>query len=223
VISNAETSRHSSLSYILSKFVGPPFTCILSVSTHRNFEKHGLSYKEWVSVLHLSTRWGFASLRKLALASIEPPTPYERLLLARTYSIDDWVIPALSSLCERTAPLSLDEARQMKIEDVVIVATVRENIRDLRVRVDAAEIRRRVEAAQAGKLSTFEGVDVRPARPGTFRFGGVDLVRPQTFTFGGNNIPPASAKTIMAASPVDPGQAARTKDVADNLVSSVPA
>ena len=114
-------------------------------------------------MLHLSTRWDFASIRRLALNNIQPPTPYDRLLLARTYSVDHWVIPALSALCERTAPLNLDEARQMDIEDVVLVATVREDIRNHTLQVDAAEIPRRVEAAQAGKL--VHDVDVSPAVP----------------------------------------------------------
>jgi hypothetical protein len=118
-------------------------------------------------VLHLSTRWGFASIRKRALSSIKPPTPHDRLLLARTYSVDDWVVPALSALCERTTPLTLSEARQMEIEDVVLVSTVREDIRSLTLQVDAAEIPRRIEAVQAGKLvglgSRF--TDVPPVFP----------------------------------------------------------
>jgi hypothetical protein len=116
-------------------------------------------------VLHLSTRWDFASIRRLALNNIQPPTPYDRLVLARTYSVDDWVIPALSALCERRAPLSLDEARQMDIEDVVLVATVREDIRTHVLQVDAAEIPRRVEAAQAGKLVYVDSAGVSPAIP----------------------------------------------------------
>jgi hypothetical protein len=116
-------------------------------------------------VLHLSTRWDLASIRRLALNNIQPPTPYDRLLLARTYSVDDWVIPALSALCERRAPLSLDEARQMDIEDVVLVATVREDIRNHALQVDAVEIPRRVEAAQAGKLVHDDSAGVSPAVP----------------------------------------------------------
>ena len=115
---------------------------------HSNFEQHDLSYEEWKSVLHLSTRWNFTSIRSLALNNIQPPTPHDRLLLARTYSVDHWVNPAFSALCERRSPLNLDEARQMKIEDVVLVATVREDIRDHALQVDAAEISRRVKAAQ---------------------------------------------------------------------------
>ncbi|KAI9429157.1 hypothetical protein H4582DRAFT_1777741, partial [Lactarius indigo] len=105
------------------------FEALLSVLYPANFEAHELSYEQWKSVLHLSTRWGFASLRKLALRSIKPPTPHDQLVLARTYSVDHWVLPTLTALCERTLPLSLDEAQQMSMEDVVLVARVREEIR----------------------------------------------------------------------------------------------
>ncbi|KAI0002242.1 hypothetical protein BJV74DRAFT_43831 [Russula compacta] len=128
------------------------FDALLSVIYPENFEEHHLSYEEWKSVLHLSTCWGFASIRKLTLSTINPPTPHDRLLLARTHSVDHWVVPALSALCERTAPLTLSEARQMDIEDVVLVATVREHVRSHTLQVATAEIARHVEAAQAGRL-----------------------------------------------------------------------
>ena len=126
----------------------------------RNFEAHELTYEQWRSVLHLSTRWGFDSLRKLALKSIMPPTPHDQLVLARTYSVDQWVLPALTALCERTLPLSLDEAREMRMEDVILVAMVREEIRGGALRVDAADIPRYIEVAQAGKLNPPVGPDV---------------------------------------------------------------
>ena len=47
----------------------------------------------------------------------------------------------------KTPPLSLDEARGINIEDVVLVATMREDI--FRFGVSAAEILRRVEVRQA--------------------------------------------------------------------------
>jgi hypothetical protein len=53
----------------------------------------------------------------------------------------------------------------MDIEDVVLVATVREDIRTHALQVDAAEIPRRVEAAQAGKLVHVDSIDVSPAVP----------------------------------------------------------
>ena len=51
----------------------------------------------------------------------------------------------------------------MNIEDVVLVGTVREDIRNHTLRVDAAEISRRVEAAQAGRLVRVDSVEVPSA------------------------------------------------------------
>jgi len=53
----------------------------------------------------------------------------------------------------------------MDIEDVVLVAAVREDIRTHELQVDAAEIPRRVEAAQTGKLVHVDSVGVSPAGP----------------------------------------------------------
>ncbi|KAH9006231.1 hypothetical protein EDB86DRAFT_3097923 [Lactarius hatsudake] len=158
---------HEALSTIIS--IGDverkDFEALLSVLYPANFEAHELTYEQWKSVLHLSTRWGFASLRKLALKSIKPPTSHDLFVLARTYSVDHWVLPALTALCGRSLPLSLDEARQMSMEDVILVATVREEIRGGALRVDVADIPRHVEVAQAGKLNRFMGNDVYLGRP----------------------------------------------------------
>jgi hypothetical protein len=112
------------------------------------FDGFDQCYEHWESVLRLSTLWDFASVRLLAITMIEPPTSFDRLLLARAYSVLDWIVPALSALCERTEPLSLDEARQMSLEDIMLVTTVREDIRDDALQVDSDEIPRRVRAAR---------------------------------------------------------------------------
>ncbi|KAH9175015.1 hypothetical protein EDB89DRAFT_430847 [Lactarius sanguifluus] len=141
------------------------FEALLSVLYPANFEAHELTYEQWKSVLHLSTRWGFASLREFALKSIKPPTSLDQFVLARTYSVDHWVLPALTALCGRSLPLSLDEARQMSMDDVILVATVREEIRGGALRVDVADIPRHVEVAQAGKLNRSMGNDIYLDRP----------------------------------------------------------
>jgi hypothetical protein len=53
----------------------------------------------------------------------------------------------------------------MDIEDVVLVAAVRQDVRSRELQVDAAEIPHRVEAAQAGKPVHIDSVDVSPAVP----------------------------------------------------------
>ncbi|KAI9441607.1 hypothetical protein H4582DRAFT_1875018 [Lactarius indigo] len=155
--------KHEALSITISlgDVERKDFEAFLSVIYPDDFEGHALSYEEWKSVLHLSTRWGFASLRRLALGSIEPPTPFDQLLLARAYSVDHWLLPALSALCERTVPLSLNEVRQMSIEDVVLVTTVREDIRHHALQVDPAEIPHCIEAAQAGMVAIASGAGAR--------------------------------------------------------------
>lgn len=188
-----------------------------------DFEEHNLSYEQWKSVLRLSSRWGFASLRKLALKSIKPPTPFDQLLLSRAYSVDHWVLPALSALCERPVPLSLSEARQMSIEDIVLVTTVREDIRNHALQVDSDEIPHCIEAAQAGAraIETGQGAlhlegarGTTPTSPSTSN--GTEwsarltaAVANNTSALGGKE---GAAKTALAASPVDVARRAAKGD-----------
>jgi hypothetical protein len=118
-----------SVLYPLYAYLKIDFVHVVNIC-HRNFnalEEH--SFEEWSSILDLSTRWGFTSIRDLAIRCVEPPSPLHRLILARKYSIEQWVLPSLLELCERPQPLSLDEARLMDLEDVVLVGFVRQSVR----------------------------------------------------------------------------------------------
>jgi hypothetical protein len=109
------------------------------------------SFEEWSSILDLSTRWDFTSIRDLALRCMEPPDPLQRLILARKYTIERWINPALLWLCERQEPLSLDEARLMDFEDVVLVGSVRQTVRSPNLMVNGAVIREYIQAWRSGK------------------------------------------------------------------------
>ena len=164
-------------------------------------------------------------MRKLALRSINPPTPFDQLLLARAYSVDHWILPALSALCERTVPLSLSEARQMSIEDVVLVTTVREDIRHHALQVDSDEIPRCIEAAQAVMHAVSTGHSVfasegakgeTPTRPspsnGTIGRGARSTTTASYMGAEGEN--EDDAKTAVAASPVDVRRGTKGRDSA---------
>jgi hypothetical protein len=171
---------------------------------YRNFETYGLSYEQWRSVLHLSTLWGFASIRKLALKYIKPPTSHDQLVLARTYSVDQWVLPALAALCSRKLPLRLDEAREMSMEDVVLVATVREDIRGGTPRVDVADIPSHIEMALAGKLNYPMGNDAFWDHP---KSGTTGQGSDSTTASGVNqNLEVEDAKAMTVALPSGPQQ-----------------
>jgi hypothetical protein len=161
-------------------------------------------------------------MRRLALRSIDPPTPFDQLLLARAYSVDHWILPALSALCERTVPLSLNEARQMNIEDVVLVTTVREDIRHHALQVLSHEIPHCIEAAQAvmrHSIFASEGAKgVSPTPPslsdGTTERGARSTTAGAAVAnyMGAEGENEDDAKTAVAASPVDVRRGAKGRD-----------
>jgi hypothetical protein len=109
------------------------------------------TFEQWSAILDLSTRWGFTSIRDLAIRCIKPPNPLDRLILARKHALEKWILPALLDLCERPEPLSLEEARLMDFEDVVLVGSVRQTVRSSTLTVDATEIGNFVRTWKSGK------------------------------------------------------------------------
>jgi len=99
---------------------------------------------------------------------MKPPSALRRLILARRYAIEEWVNPALLELCERPEPLSLDEARQMDFEDVVLLGSVRQNVRSLTLTTNEAGIRDCIQAWRSGEpWSPGPTAVSRPPTPGT--------------------------------------------------------
>jgi hypothetical protein len=97
----------------------------------REFGKHTLStLDEWTSVLGLASKWGFESIRSLALQELLPlASPVDKIVLGRKYGFDDWLKPAFSDVCARAEPLSLEEAEKMSNTDVTRIFQAREHAR----------------------------------------------------------------------------------------------
>jgi hypothetical protein len=129
------------------------------------------------------------------MRSINPPTPFDQLQLSRAYKVDHWILPALSALCERTVPLSLDEARQMNIEDVVLISTVREDIRHHTLQVDSDEIPRCIEVAQAG----MHAVAAAAGRHGAFASEGARGAAPPKLSLSNGTDRSARSTTAVVA------------------------
>jgi len=125
------------------------FLSILYPLDFNALEEH--SVEELSSILDLSTRWGFHSIREFSIRRLNPPTPLQRLILGRKCGIDQWIPLALRELCERPQPLSPDEARVMELDDVVLIVSVREKIRVQTLTVNSAGIRDRIEAWRSGE------------------------------------------------------------------------
>jgi hypothetical protein len=73
----------------------------------------------------------------------------KKLLLARKNDIDMCIQPALLELCLRPQPLSLEEARLMDFEDVILVGSVRQTARSSTLTVDGTGIMNCIQAWQS--------------------------------------------------------------------------
>jgi len=96
-------------------------------------ESTAKSLPEWTSILDLATRWDFASIRTLAIRSIQSLpdiSPVDRVVLSRDYEITGrWTIAAYTALCERVEPLSIEEATPLGLETSIRIAQLRERFR----------------------------------------------------------------------------------------------
>jgi hypothetical protein len=53
----------------------------------------------------------------------------DKIALARAYGLDDWLLEAYISVCQRPEALSLEEARRLALEDVVLISQARQALR----------------------------------------------------------------------------------------------
>ncbi len=135
---------------------------VLILRNYNTLERR--TFEEWSSILDLSTRWGFTSIRDLAIRCIGIPDPLKKLTLARKYAIDKWIHPALFELCMRPQPLSLEEARLMDFEDAILVGSVRQTVRSSALMVRGTRIRDYIQAWKSGPVPMAEPSSV-PASP----------------------------------------------------------
>ncbi|TDL18025.1 hypothetical protein BD410DRAFT_512536 [Rickenella mellea] len=90
------------------------------------------SAEEWISVLHLATRWEFDDIRSLAIKELQTKQldPVDRIVISQEYDItSDWTLSAYTILCQRARPLTVDEARRLGIETATRISQLRERLR----------------------------------------------------------------------------------------------
>ncbi|VDC05672.1 unnamed protein product [Peniophora sp. CBMAI 1063] len=126
------------------------------------------SLAEWTAALRLSTMWSFPTARELAIRKLEPlASVIEKLVLARAHDVDQWLRPAFVELCTRSAKLSRADAARLKAhpDDVVLVFTVREEIKEGRLPREEAFVTDRVDAWLTGKSFEFPPAKVERSPP----------------------------------------------------------
>lgn len=83
----------------------------------------------WLTILNLTARWGFESMRELAIRQLEhlPMDPVEKITLYREHKINrKLLIPSYVELCKSPTLPSPAEAERLQMETVLRLATARE-------------------------------------------------------------------------------------------------
>ncbi|GLB38934.1 hypothetical protein LshimejAT787_0600960 [Lyophyllum shimeji] len=87
-----------------------------------------LSDDEWVSVLKLSTKWAMLDVRRMAIDHLTSATmsPADRVVLARTYSVVEWLRSAYLTLAKDPTSISPEDASKIGLEPVFKLHRARE-------------------------------------------------------------------------------------------------
>ena len=85
---------------------------------------------EWTSVLALATQWLFEGHRQRAITRLSHlGSAIDRIVLARRYDVPGWREDAYYQLCVRDEALTLEEGHRLGMEDVILLAELRQRIR----------------------------------------------------------------------------------------------
>jgi hypothetical protein len=85
---------------------------------------------EWTSVLDLAAKWKFESIKTLAIKRLaDLASPIDKTVLGRKHHVLDWLTDAYRVVCQRQEALTLEEANRLRLEDVVTISSLRQDIR----------------------------------------------------------------------------------------------
>ncbi|KIK60800.1 hypothetical protein GYMLUDRAFT_43420 [Collybiopsis luxurians FD-317 M1] len=106
------------------------FALLLSIIYPRTFgtyEIHGVD--GWSTVLKVATALNMRDIRNLAikqLAEIAPPA--DRIMMAKKYHVQSWMIPAFKELCASTEPISEEEGHKLGVEGLIKLAQMKHEL-----------------------------------------------------------------------------------------------
>lgn len=88
---------------------------------------------DWTSILSISTRYKMEDIRSRSIKEIshfEPRiNPVDQVLLAKLHDVPEWLPIAYNILCDRKAPIELDEASKLGFETYFLLSRAREAVR----------------------------------------------------------------------------------------------
>ncbi|KAI6004853.1 hypothetical protein EDD15DRAFT_1022890 [Pisolithus albus] len=108
------------------------FEQLLKVLFHRTLTSSPdllLSTDQWTSVLKLSTEWDFQRPRQAAVDALRrEASAVDRVVLSQRYKVEEFFLPALNELVQRSDLITVEEAVQMGLDIGFKLACVREKV-----------------------------------------------------------------------------------------------
>jgi hypothetical protein len=86
--------------------------------------------EEWTAVLVLAHRWDFPAIRAVAVAELAAvTTPIDKLVLARAYGVEEWLMGAYLAVCEAPEYPSDEDCLRLDRATIVRIGRAREGLR----------------------------------------------------------------------------------------------
>ncbi|KIJ51396.1 hypothetical protein M422DRAFT_158628 [Sphaerobolus stellatus SS14] len=139
------------------------FERLLSILYPTTVGKHTATLPEWISILQLATTWLFDDIRTLAISSLSKfdIEPVQKVAIALQCDVPEWLHSSYMALCDRAAPLTLEEARRLGVDVVAQLAYAREVYRDNRYRFKRGDVD--LSSIVSEVFGTTPPVDIPPA------------------------------------------------------------
>ncbi|KAI6029238.1 hypothetical protein BKA83DRAFT_683370 [Pisolithus microcarpus] len=105
------------------------FAKFLWVWYNPRYRYGGQPKETWLVIITLATRWGFDSMRELAIRQLEryPMSPVDRIALYKEHHIDKkLLIPSYIDLCKSPTLPSPADAQRLQLETILRIADARE-------------------------------------------------------------------------------------------------
>ncbi|KAG8769871.1 hypothetical protein FRC12_004680 [Ceratobasidium sp. 428] len=108
------------------------FECLLTVLYATRFSTYQPTPEASLIIpaFRLANKWNFEDLRNYLLPLAEKElNNIDKIVFAREFGIKEWLAPAHTELCQRTEPLTTDEAVKLGVHSLLLISRMREEFR----------------------------------------------------------------------------------------------
>ena len=102
----------------------------MNPTNRQGLEEAKFSRDDWYNLLSISHRYGCEGVRQRSIREIDklrpPVDDVEKIVMAKRFGVDGWLLPACVALVERSTPLTYVEAEKLGLGITVPLSEARE-------------------------------------------------------------------------------------------------